>query len=199
MQDLLAELLRRSHGVTVRPAIIETVQQSKFVCATCGAGRDCDYNAPGRKRDAAVEAIAANPGKSDRAIAAETGLNREIVRRARKATDTGVAVDQRTGLHGKTRKLPAKADKGEPAAKGLVVAAAKSALGQAAIAARNIGKVGRRPCGDSEDCEDERSKICEYCTGRCDQDCSDAIWAAAEFARATANVMEALYALGLRR
>jgi hypothetical protein len=88
--------------VGIRPAIIEQVKQSKFICSACGSGRDCDCNAPARLR--AVEAVKANPEKSNRSIAAATGLSEAMVRRARStASDDAV---ERTGLDGKVRKLP---------------------------------------------------------------------------------------------
>jgi hypothetical protein len=53
-------------------------------------------------------AIAANPQKSNRAIAEEVGIGFETVRRARQSTDTGVSVETETriGLDGKARRLP---------------------------------------------------------------------------------------------
>lgn len=39
----------------MRPAIIEQVGQSQFVCSACGAGRDCDCNAPAMERFAEIK------------------------------------------------------------------------------------------------------------------------------------------------
>lgn len=39
----------------MRPAIIEQVGQSQFVCSACGAGRDCDCNAPAMERLAEIK------------------------------------------------------------------------------------------------------------------------------------------------
>src|SRR5262249_49839815 len=55
----------------------------------------------------AAVALAANPQKSDRAIAAELGIGHATVSRAR-ATVSRETVDERVGLDGKVRKLPAK-------------------------------------------------------------------------------------------
>ena len=34
----------------MRPAIIEQVKQSKFICSACGSARDCNCNAPALER-----------------------------------------------------------------------------------------------------------------------------------------------------
>jgi hypothetical protein len=55
----------------------------------------------------AQQAVADNPEKSDRAIAAEVGVNAETVRRARKrSTAANAAVEKRVGKDGKKRRLP---------------------------------------------------------------------------------------------
>src|SRR5262249_50061582 len=41
--------------LTDPPAIIEQQRQSEFVCSACGAGRECDCNAPALKRLAKLE------------------------------------------------------------------------------------------------------------------------------------------------
>lgn len=80
-------------------------------CSECGtqgeAGCDCaaEYISAAAF---AVRAIARNPEKSNRAIAEETGVSFETIRRAR-PTDTNVSVEPRLGLDGKTRKMPRKA------------------------------------------------------------------------------------------
>ena len=53
----------------------------------------------------AVEAIRANPERSDRAIAADLGVSGETVRQARKQLPSDLAVDARIGLDGKARQL----------------------------------------------------------------------------------------------
>ena len=57
----------------------------------------------------AAEAIAANPEKSDRAIAAEIGTSPTTIGKARAqlSTDGQLEDIQRIGLDGKTRRLPA--------------------------------------------------------------------------------------------
>jgi hypothetical protein len=63
----------------------------------------------------AADAIKANPEKSNRMIAEETGLGLATVRRARIATDPDGSVDSRIGLDGKVRRLPQKEEpKPEP-------------------------------------------------------------------------------------
>jgi len=53
----------------------------------------------------------ANPGMSNRAIAKEAGVSAPTVAKARRATVNGFTVDEpRTGLDGRTRKMPTRAD-----------------------------------------------------------------------------------------
>jgi hypothetical protein len=63
-----------------------------------------------QRRDLLVKLVAAQPEKSDRAIAAEAKVDHHQVARARKkaeATGTKVPVEKRTGADGKKRKQPA--------------------------------------------------------------------------------------------
>lgn len=86
-----------------------------MACTECGeeANASCYcYKAYLPKGVRAAKAIAANPGKSDRAIAADIGVAKNTVRAARQEL---VNADQlkdgpRIGLDGKTRKLPQRAD-----------------------------------------------------------------------------------------
>jgi hypothetical protein len=79
----------------------------RLECSACGAGGEasCTCGAPylpaGQR---AVEAVKANPEKSNRAIAGELGVSKDTVRRAR--TGASAPVDKRVGLDGKTRRLP---------------------------------------------------------------------------------------------
>lgn len=76
------------------------------VASACGEDASCNCGAPlMSKAQRAVEAIAANPQKSNRAIADDIGVNYQTVNRARKlSTDTDVSVDEpRVGLDGKQR------------------------------------------------------------------------------------------------
>ncbi|SIN88804.1 hypothetical protein SAMN05443247_00475 [Bradyrhizobium erythrophlei] len=54
----------------------------------------------------AKAAIEANPQKSNRAIAAETGVSKDTIRRAREATGANAPVEKRVGKDGKARKMP---------------------------------------------------------------------------------------------
>ena len=65
-----------------------------------------DFDHLESKAARAAAAIATNPGKSDRAIAAEIGVDHKTVGKARKATGEQSPVQERTGLDGKTRRLP---------------------------------------------------------------------------------------------
>jgi hypothetical protein len=98
------------------PAIKISIQ--RMVCTGCGAEANASYNcgkAYMPKAVRAAEAVAANPEKSDRAIAAELGdISHVTVGKARKeATGNQLPVDERIGLDGKTRKRPAKRAKPE--------------------------------------------------------------------------------------
>jgi len=63
---------------------------------------------PGRR---AEFAIAANPGASDRALADETGIDRETISRARQRI--GILPDARLGKDGIARRMPRKAPSSE--------------------------------------------------------------------------------------
>jgi hypothetical protein len=54
----------------------------------------------------AKAAIQAHPEKSDRAIAAETGVGKDTVRRARQTTGANAPVGKRVGKDGRARQLP---------------------------------------------------------------------------------------------
>lgn len=82
---------------------------AKIECSSCGAKADASCNCgapyiPAGER--AAKAVAANPEKSNRALAAEIGVSEPTVRRAREGTASHDAVDTRLGLDGKVRKLP---------------------------------------------------------------------------------------------
>jgi hypothetical protein len=90
-----------------QPAIQHSIV--RMVCTGCGSEANASCNcgkAYVPKGVRAAEAIAADPNKSDRAIAAEIGVSHTTVQEARKATGNHLPVDERTGLDGKTRKLP---------------------------------------------------------------------------------------------
>jgi transposase-like protein len=86
-------------------------QELDYLCSKCGAERGCDCNAPATRK--AAVALAANPQKSDRAIAAEIGVSHPTVAKARRraAASTGkqpFQLEKRVGADGKPRKLPAR-------------------------------------------------------------------------------------------
>src|SRR5262245_51212378 len=83
-----------------------------YECSACGASAtaSCDCNVPyvpaGTR---AAAAVAANPDKSDRAIAAELGVGRMTVQRARKKSTVPhgtVEKTKRTGRDGRKRAAP---------------------------------------------------------------------------------------------
>jgi hypothetical protein len=80
-------------------------QELLYRCSVCGADRGCDCNAPAIEK--AITALAAIPRKSDRAIAAEQGINPRTVAKARKQLLYSAAVDQRRiGLDSRMRRMP---------------------------------------------------------------------------------------------
>jgi hypothetical protein len=86
-------------------AVIQLAVQ-RMVCTGCGAEANASCNCGKTYVPAAVrakEAISSNPGKSNRALAAEIGVDEKTVRNARTADDSAV---ERVGLDGKTRSLP---------------------------------------------------------------------------------------------
>lgn len=96
---------------------LQIVQQVNRVmqCSSCGASgiAACDCGAPYVPATArAAKAIAANPGKSDRAIAADIGVSHRTVNRAR-STGTYDPVDTRVGRDGKVRQMPQRKTKTE--------------------------------------------------------------------------------------
>ena len=93
--------------------IVQQVNRS-MECSECGAAgiAACDCGAPYMPAgERAAKAIAANPRKSDRAIAAELGINQSTVSRARPPTDAPASVDTRVGLDGKVRQMPRRSTK----------------------------------------------------------------------------------------
>jgi hypothetical protein len=93
---------------------------TKLQCSSCGADAtaSCDCGVaylPAGKR--AEEAVAANPEKSDRAIAEEIGVSQPTVSRARKrSVDTDVSTEKRTGKDGKKYKASKPKAKPQPKA-----------------------------------------------------------------------------------
>lgn len=92
------------------PSVIALPIARNLRCSDCGAPGEatCDCGAayvPAGQL--AAKAIAANPDKSDRAIAEEIGVSHQVVGRARKkATGPNGPVATRTGRDGKARKPP---------------------------------------------------------------------------------------------
>jgi hypothetical protein len=83
----------------------------------CGAQArtGCDCGKPYiSKVDQATQAVKANPERSDRAIAKDIGVDHKTVAKARQATGERSPI-QRTGLDGKTRKVPEKKALTKPA------------------------------------------------------------------------------------
>lgn len=89
--------------------VVPLPKSVRLECSSCGAEGtgSCDCGAPYvSARERAAKAIAANPEKSNRALAAELGIAPNTVRTARKSTEQDCPVDTRVGLDGKVRHLP---------------------------------------------------------------------------------------------
>lgn len=83
---------------------------TNWMCSACGIDAGCNCGAPlMSKAQRAVEAIAANPRMSDRAIARKIGVDHKTVGAARDSA-TGefspVHDEPRIGLDGKQRRMP---------------------------------------------------------------------------------------------
>ncbi len=87
--------------------IAMAVQQ--MTCTGCGAEANASCNC-GKpyvpKKQRAADAIAANPQKSDRAIAADIGVSAETVHKARRESPANELAPEREGLDGKVYRLP---------------------------------------------------------------------------------------------
>lgn len=90
---------------------------TNWMCSACGIDAGCNCGAPlMSKAQRAAEAVAANPQKSNRAIAEEIGADEKTVRKARTADWSAVDDDApiidgaievpRIGLDGKRRRMP---------------------------------------------------------------------------------------------
>jgi hypothetical protein len=80
---------------------------AKLECCKCGAMAEtaCNCGAPYVPAgDLAAKAVAANPDKSDRTIAAEIGVGKDTVRRARKSVGANAPTEKRVGKDGKSYK-----------------------------------------------------------------------------------------------
>jgi hypothetical protein len=101
--------LNRTNVVTIRRP---TTAPRQLGCSACGATTEatCDCGAPYLPASQrAAEAIAANPERSDRAIAAEIGVGKNTVMRARQSAGPDGPPEKRIGQDGKS--YPAKATK----------------------------------------------------------------------------------------
>jgi hypothetical protein len=86
---------------------ISVVQLQCTLCrAETQAACSCGAIYRPKPSERAAAAVSQHPEMSNRAIAAETGVSEATVRRARESTASGDAVEERTGLDGKKRKLP---------------------------------------------------------------------------------------------
>jgi hypothetical protein len=102
-------------------AIVESKTEIKqqLRCSGCGATTDaacaCGVGyVPAHEY--AAKAVAANPGKSDRAIAAELGLDHKTVGKARRSTGEKSPVEKRVGQDGKVRRLPKRRSRAQSSA-----------------------------------------------------------------------------------
>jgi hypothetical protein len=138
------------------PATVIKMSVQRMVCTGCGseANATCNCGLPYKpKAERAKEAIEANPGKSDRAIAKEIGVSHTAVQNARKATGKLLPVDEHVGLDGKTRRLPQRSEPEEEEAaekehqEGLRVIAARGFLNRA-IEAKKICTIEKLQSSD---------------------------------------------------
>ena len=89
----------------------QVIAISRLICVGCGSETNATCNCGMEYRPKSVrarEAVEANPEKSNRVIAEEIRVDEKTVRKARGSTADWSAV--RTGLDGKTRKMPERDD-----------------------------------------------------------------------------------------
>lgn len=92
-------------GLPTTAAVIEH-PAVRLVCPKCGTEAGCNCGVAPIER--AAYALLKNPGKSDRAIAAEIGVGKSTVSRARKTSGPPGPVEKRVGRDGRARRLPRK-------------------------------------------------------------------------------------------
>jgi hypothetical protein len=89
----------------------QVISISRLICTGCGAETNATCNCGMEYRPKAAlarEAIEANPEKSNRQIAEETGADPKEVRRQRAKLGEDMSPPERQGRDGKTHKVPAK-------------------------------------------------------------------------------------------
>lgn len=104
-------------GKSVLVQISAPDEGRELACSSCGAvgHAGCDCDAPYVRVQAAL-ADESNRHLSNRALAAKVGVSDQTIGRARKATATHVAVEEkRVGRDGKARRMPRKAEPVEEA------------------------------------------------------------------------------------
>lgn len=125
----------------------------RLSCTGCGAEAHASCNCgkpyvPAKQR--AAEAIAANPQKSNRAIADEIGTSHTTVQRAREEAGTDVP-PEREGRDGKVYRLPVRQEDDEPSdadhEEGLRVVAARGFINRA-VEAKEIATLGKLTASD---------------------------------------------------
>jgi hypothetical protein len=136
----------------LRTATVIEMAVQQMVCTACGseANASCNCGKPYvPKRQRAAEAIVANPQKSDRAIAADIGVDHKTVGAARRELTGEHSPVEREGLDGKVRRLPVREEPDDDAdhEEGLRVIAARGMLNRA-TEAREIATVGKLEASD---------------------------------------------------
>jgi hypothetical protein len=92
----------------MKPTPVLQISIQRMVCTGCGAeaNASCNCGKPYEPKSVrAREAIEASPQKSNRAIAAETGISEPTVRRARASSDAPAKVTGRDGKEYPTTKV----------------------------------------------------------------------------------------------
>jgi len=97
----------------MKPDTVIKMTVQRMICTACGAEANASCNCgkpymPAKQR--AADAIAANPEKSNRAIAAEIGVSPGTVDNARKQLPNDRQLSPRVGKDGKARRMPVRAD-----------------------------------------------------------------------------------------
>jgi hypothetical protein len=136
----------------MRSATVIEMAVQQMVCTACGseANASCNCGKPYvPKKQRAREAIEANPQKSDRAIAADIGVDPMTVNKARRELGVDVSTPEREGRDGKIYRLPVREEPDDDTdhEEGLRVIAARGMLNRA-TEARDIATTGKLEASD---------------------------------------------------
>lgn len=98
-------------------ATIHPIRKPRAICSACGTQAGCGCNAAYMPaREYAAAAMAKDPDRSLRSVAAECGISHETVRKVRNATVNKLTVEKIRGVNGKKyrARMPEKMSSADP-------------------------------------------------------------------------------------